>query len=151
MKTLLLLVLPLLLAAYNRSENLKPQDYQLFEELSKDLRCPACQGLSVWESDAVFSNQIKDMVKTKINAGLSAEEIRQFFTARFGYWILRTPPHYGFNALAWWIPLALLFSSPLLLWFFFWRRAKTVPVYGVRSSEAIVAQMQQELDAQRDS
>ena len=151
MKILLILLLSLTLtAAYDRDENIKPQDYQLFEELSKDLRCPACQGLSVWESDAVFSNQIKDMVKTKINAGMSKEEIMQFFTARFGYWILREPPSRGFNALAWWIPLALLLSGPLLLWFFFWRRKQTAPARGVRSVEAIIAQMQQEL-AQRRS
>lgn len=145
----LLFFLLLTAAAYDRQANLQPQDYQLFEELSKDLRCPACQGLSVWESDAVFSNQIKDMVKTKINAGLSKEEIMQFFTARFGYWILREPPPRGFSALAWWIPLTLLFIGPLLLWFFFWRRTQTAPAQGVRSVEDIVAQMQQELTQRR--
>ena len=148
-----LLVLPLLpplaAAPYDREENLKPQDYRLFEELSKDLRCPACQGLSVWESDAVFSNQIKDMVKTKINAGLSKEEIMQFFTARFGYWILREPPRRGFSSLAWWLPLTLLLSGPLLLWLFFWRRKQITPTQGVRSVEEIVTQMQQELAQRR--
>lgn len=149
-KTLLLALVALpSLAAYDRSENLKPQDYQLFEELSRDLRCPACQGLSVWESDAVFSNQIKDMVKTKINAGLSKEEILAFFTARFGYWILREPPRRGFSALAWWLPLTLLLGGPLLLWFFFWRRKKISPAQGVRSVEAIIAQMQHELAQRR--
>lgn len=147
---LLALASLLSLAAYDRNENIKPQDYQLFEELSKDLRCPACQGLSVWESDAVFSNQIKDMVKTKINAGLSKDEILEFFTARFGYWILREPPRRGFSSLAWWIPLTLLLSGPLLLWFFFWRRTHATPARGVRSVEAIVVQMQEEL-AQRRS
>ncbi len=149
-KTLLLALASLpLLGAYDRTENIAPQDYQLFEELSKDLRCPACQGLSVWESDAVFSNQIKDMVKTKINAGLNREEILAFFTARFGYWILREPPRRGFSSLAWWLPLALLLSGPLLLWFFFWRRPQVSPVQGMRSVEAIIAQMQQELAQQR--
>ncbi len=137
-------------AAYDRTANLAPQDYQLFEELSKDLRCPACQGLSVWESDALFSNQIKDMVKTKINAGMNKEEIMQFFTARFGYWILREPPRRGFSSLAWWIPLSLLLGGPLLLWGFFWRRTQTTPTQGVRGAESIVAQMQAELAQQRD-
>ena len=138
------------LAAYDRNENLQWQDYQLFEELSKDLRCPACQGLSVWESDAVFSNQIKDMVKTKINEGMRKEEILAFFTARFGFWILREPPRRGFSALAWWLPLTLLLSGPLLLWFFFWRRKQNIPAQGVRSVEAIVMQMQQELVQRRN-
>lgn len=145
----LLLITVSLTAAYNRGKDLKPQDYQLFEELSKDLRCPACQGLSVWESDAVFSNQIKDMVKTKINDGMNREEIMQFFTDRFGLWILRSPPSRGFNALAWWIPLTLLLSGPLLLWLCIWRRTQSTPVHGVRSVAAIVTQMQEELDARR--
>lgn len=145
---LFLTIFPLL-CAYDRQKDLKPQDYPLFEQLSKDLRCPACQGLSVWESEAAFSNQIKDMIKTKINAGLNQEQVMQFFTARFGLWIMREPPERGFGALAWWIPIGLMLVGPLGLWLFVWRKRKTVPRHGVRAVAELAAQMQEELTALR--
>ena len=133
------------LYAYDRYQNLEEQDHLLFERLSKDLRCPTCQGLSVWESDANFSNQIKDMIKTKINDGLTEQQIRQFFTARFGPWILRQPPTEGFNAVAWWLPLSLMFGGPVILWFFVWRRRQFIPNQGVRSADDLIKQMNDEL------
>ena len=140
---LLLISLPLL--AYDREDNLQKKDKPLFEQLSKELRCPTCQGLSVWESEANFSNQIKDMVKIKINEGLTRDEILVFFTERYGKWILRSPPKTGYVALAWWIPLAVLCISPLGLWYFFWRRKRVIASGGVRSVKEILQQMQQEL------
>lgn len=131
--------------AYDRYQDLETSDHQLFEQLSKDLRCPTCQGLSVWESDANFSNQIKDMIKTKINEGLTEEQIREFFTARFGPWILREPPTEGFNAVAWWLPLSLMFGGPVILWGCVWRRRRTIPSHGVRSADDLIRQMNDEL------
>ena len=146
-----LYLLPILLAlgspllAYDRYQNLEERDHPLFERLSKDLRCPTCQGLSVWESDANFSNQIKDMIKIKINDGLTEEQIREFFTARFGPWILREPPIEGFNAVAWWLPLSLMFGGPVILWVCVWRRRRLIPSHGVRTADDLIKQMHDEL------
>ena len=133
------------LLAYDRYQGIQSQDHQLFERLSKDLRCPTCQGLSVWESDANFSNQIKDMIKTKINDGLTEQQIRQFFTVRFGPWILREPPTEGFNAVACWLPISLMFGGPVILWAFVWRRRRLIPSQGVRSADDLIKQMNDEL------
>ena len=96
-----------------------------FRDTAGQLRCPTCTGLSILESDARFSQQIKQIVLEQVEAGKSKDEILQYFTDRYGAWILRAPPAKGFNLVAWAVPLALMFFGPLLVWLFVWRRPKT--------------------------
>ncbi|MDE3269875.1 MAG: cytochrome c-type biogenesis protein CcmH [Pseudomonadota bacterium] len=152
MKTLLLVVatfIATLAFAYDRSADIQPQDMFLFEEISKQLRCPTCQGLSAWESETKFANQIKDIVKEKINAGMTRDEIMEFFTTRYGLWIMRVPPSQGVIGLAWWLPLTLICLCLPLLWYFFWRRKRMLGSDGVRSREVLMKQMQAELEVLR--
>lgn len=116
-----------------------------FRDVAKELRCPTCTGLSVLESDAAFSVQIKDIVREQVEAGKSKEEILKYFTARFGPWILRSPPVSGFNLWAWGVPMGLLVLGPPLIWFFIWRKRRVVSTLGVRPDEAIIREMQEHL------
>lgn len=120
-----------------------------FLDVAKELRCPTCTGLSVLESDAKFSVQIKDIVKEQVEQGKSKDEILAYFTERYGPWILRAPPKSGFNALAWILPIAVLLLGPPLVWFFVWRRRRVVSSQGVRSSDAILAEMNERLTAMK--
>ncbi len=101
-------------------------DPDRFKDVASELRCPTCVGLSVLESDAPFSKQIKDEVASQLKAGKSNDEILTWFTERYGPWILRVPPKTGVNVLAWAIPLGALIAGPFLLWFFVWRRREAV-------------------------
>src|SRR5689334_3500058 len=83
-----------------------------FRDVAKELRCPTCTGLSVLESDASFSVQIKDQVKEQIGLGKNKEQIVSYFVDRYGPWILREPPKQGFNLLAWLVPSLLLCLGP---------------------------------------
>lgn len=122
-----------------------------FRDVAKELRCPTCTGLSVLESDAAFSVQIKDIVKEQVEAGKSKEEILKYFTARFGPWILRSPPVSGFNIWAWAVPVGLLVLGPPLIWFFIWRKRRVVSTLGVRPDETIIREMQERLTHLRAS
>jgi cytochrome c-type biogenesis protein CcmH/NrfF len=112
-----------------------------FRDIAKDLRCPTCTGLSVLESEAKFSVQIKDIVREKMEAGKDRQEILDFFVERYGPWILRSPPKKGFNILAWAFPIAIMLSGPPLIWFFVWRKRKVIQAYGVRSNDSIIEEM----------
>lgn len=118
---------------------------EAFRDVAKELRCPTCTGLSVLESDAAFSVQIKDLVKEQVAAGKSKDEILQYFTARFGPWILRSPPVAGFNIFAWAVPLGMLLLGPPLIWFFVWRKRSVVSTVGVRPDADIVKEMHDSL------
>jgi cytochrome c-type biogenesis protein CcmH/NrfF len=122
---------------------------ELFHDVASSLRCPTCTGLSVLESDARFSQQIKDIVLEQVDAGKSKDEILKYFTERYGPWILRSPPAKGFNILAWALPLAILVLGPPLVWFFVWRRRRVVSTMGVRSAEDIIKEMNMRLEGLR--
>ena len=120
-------------------------DSQLYRDVAGDLRCPTCTGLSVLDSDAPFSVQIKNEVRTQIEAGKSKEDVLKFFVDRYGPWILRSPPVSGVNALAWLVPIALLILGPLLIWLVIGRNVRKASEEPVRSTAEIVAEMKQEL------
>ena len=75
-----------------------------FRKLSNELRCPTCQGLSVKDSEAGFSNSIKDKIRELMKHKKSDKEIRGYFIERYGEWILRAPPKKGFNLVLWILP-----------------------------------------------
>ena len=81
--------------------------------LANKLRCPTCQGLSVKDSEAGFSNSIKGKIIELIKNGKSDEEILTYFVQRYGEWILRIPTKDGFNLILWLLP-----STGILVGFF---------------------------------
>ena len=85
-----------------------------FKELSNELRCPTCQGLSVKDSEAGFSASIKGKIRELMKHGKSDEEIMAYFVERYGEWILRSPPVSGFNMVLWVLPGAAIVTG--LLW-----------------------------------
>ncbi len=114
---------------------------ELFHEVAGQLRCPTCTGLSVLESDARFSQQIKEIVLEQVESGRSKDDILKYFTQRYGAWILRSPPAQGFNIVAWALPIAILVLGPPAVWFFVWRRRRTVSTIGVRPTSDILREM----------
>ncbi len=126
-------------------------EYDNFRDVAGELRCPTCTGLSVLDSDATFSLQIRDIVQEQIRAGKSKPEILNYFTERYGAWILRAPPTKGFNAFAWLFPIALLVLGPPLVWFFVWRKRRIVSTMGVRSADDIIKEMNEALSSLRGS
>ncbi len=112
-----------------------------FNDVAKELRCPTCTGLSVLDSDAPFSLQIKKTVQDKINEGMPKEDILKFFTERYGPWILRAPPKEGFSYLAWVFPILILSFGPLGVWLILRRRRIPVSAKKVRSREEIIDEM----------
>ena len=85
-----------------------------FKKLSNELRCPTCQGLAVKDSEAGFSTSIKGKIRELMEKGNSDEEIKAYFTERYGEWILRAPPVSGFNLVLWILPGATIISG--FLW-----------------------------------
>jgi cytochrome c-type biogenesis protein CcmH/NrfF len=124
---------------------------ELFHDIASSLRCPTCTGLSVLESDARFSQQIKQIVQDQVEAGKSKDEILQYFTERYGPWILRAPPPKGFNVLAWLIPISVLVLGPFAVWFFVWRKRKVISTMGVRPAELIIKEMDARLERLRST
>lgn len=151
MRWLLVLTLLLNLPLLAQDASLTPEQEKEFYDISDELRCPTCQGLSVLDSTATFSEQIKEQVRLQVLEGKSKSEILDFFVERYGPWILREPPKEGFNLLAWILPIAILILGPFFIWFFVWRKRQQVDSFGVRSEASIIEEMELEIRKLRKS
>lgn len=95
--------------------------------LDLQLRCPICQGVSIADSPSESAAQMRTIVRDRLAAGASDDEVRAYFVARFGTWVLLAPPADGLGALLWILPGASMLAGALaLLWPARWRRLDVV-------------------------
>lgn len=73
-------------------------------EISYLLMCPVCQGQSVAESNSDLAKDMRSIIRQKLEAGESKEEIINYFVDRYGESILGYPPVKGVNLLLWILP-----------------------------------------------
>ena len=73
-------------------------------EISYLLMCPVCQGQSVAESNSELAKDMRSIIREKLEAGESKEEIIKYFVNRYGDSILGYPPVKGVNLLLWILP-----------------------------------------------
>lgn len=92
-------------------------DEKLVRKIAYELRCPVCQGLSVKESEAGISVNMKNKIIELLKEGKSEEEIYQYFELRYGEWIRRTPKKEGFNLLVWIAPFAVILGGLFIVLF----------------------------------
>ncbi|GIW07370.1 MAG: hypothetical protein KatS3mg060_2175 [Dehalococcoidia bacterium] len=71
--------------------------------LYRTLKCPICD-TSLEESDTAIANQMKDLIRQKLAAGESPEQITAYFVERYGESILVAPPKEGPSLTAWIMP-----------------------------------------------
>lgn len=70
-------------------------------EIALTLRCPVCQNLSVADSPSQLATEMRAVIRQKLEAGASREEITQYFVQNYGNGILLDPPKEGFTLLIW--------------------------------------------------
>ena len=78
------------------------------KKLTLELRCMTCQNQSIYDSDAEFSNDIKKIVKQKLQQGESERDIKKFLVERYGEYILFKPLLNYNNIFLWSFPFILL-------------------------------------------
>ena len=78
------------------------------KSLTLELRCMTCQNQSIYDSDAEFSNDIKKIVKQKLQEGESERDIKKFLVDRYGEYILFRPLMNYNNIFLWSFPFILL-------------------------------------------
>ncbi len=94
---------------------LKADQNILQNNITKNLRCLICQGQSVYDSDSEFAISLKLVVKNKIKAGLSEDQIYNYLTEKYGQWILYDPKLNKNTYLLWFLPLLIfLFGGAII-------------------------------------
>ena len=84
--------------------------------LSQELRCLVCQNQSIDDSDAPLARDLRQMVRARLQAGDSDEDIRAAVVERYGEFALFRP-RFGAHTFALWaMPLFILLVGGLLAW-----------------------------------
>jgi cytochrome c-type biogenesis protein CcmH len=94
-------------AEYANKQLPDPRQESQARALMETLRCLVCQGQAISDSDAEMAGDMRHLVRTRIRAGESPEQIRAWLISRYGNWVTYDPP---VEPLTW-----PLWSAPILL------------------------------------
>lgn len=76
--------------------------------LDNEIRCVQCQSESLASSNAIWARDARRAIREQVAAGRSNAQIKDWFVARYGEFVLMDPPKSGWN-------LALWLAGPALL------------------------------------
>lgn len=83
--------------------------------VASTLRCPVCQGESIQESPAELAQQMRTLVRDKLKAGETPDQIRAYFVSKYGEWILLEPKMTGLNIALYALPVFLVGGGIVLV------------------------------------
>ncbi len=83
-------------------------------EISKGLRCLVCQNESIDESNAPLARDLRIVVRERLVAGDTNEEVVEFIVERYGEFALLNPTTDGWNRLLWWAGPAMFLIALLM-------------------------------------
>ena len=84
--------------------------------LSRELRCMVCQNQSIDDSDAPLARDLRLLVRERIAAGNTDQQVMDFLVARYGEFVLLKPPVESRTLLLWLVPPLVLLGGGLALW-----------------------------------
>ncbi|MEC9343033.1 MAG: cytochrome c-type biogenesis protein [Pseudomonadota bacterium] len=80
-------------------------------DLSSELRCMVCQNQSIDDSDAELAKDLRVLVRERLVAGDSDEEVIAYVVSRYGEFVLLRPSFTSRNLLLWSMPLIVLIAG----------------------------------------
>ncbi len=90
---------------------------QLTAQVAAQLRCPVCCNQAVLESSSGLAREMQAVIRGKIAAGETPEQVKAYFVSRYGDWILLKPEPRGITLLVYLLPAAaVLFGVGVLFW-----------------------------------
>ena len=87
-------------------------------EVGKDLRCLVCRNQSIDDSEADLAHDLRVIVRERIAAGDSNDQVLAYVRARYGDFVLLRPPLQGDTLLLWGGPLIVLLVGGFAVWRF---------------------------------
>jgi cytochrome c-type biogenesis protein CcmH len=106
-------------------------------EVAGDLYCPVCENIPLDVCPTQACAQWRDLIREKLEAGWTKEQIKEYFATQFGDRVLPEPPKRGINWLVYILPPAMILGGAVLL---FWI------VRGIQSPKEAKELMEDEFD-----
>jgi cytochrome c-type biogenesis protein CcmH len=70
-------------------------------EISRDIRCPVCQGETIDDSNAPISRDLRLIIRERLVSGDTDAEVVDYIVARYGEFVLYNPRLTGSNLILW--------------------------------------------------
>ena len=80
--------------------------------LSKELRCLVCQNQSIDESNADLAHDLRVLLRQRLVAGDTDQQVLDYLAARYGVFVLLDPPFEPATYLLWLTPPLLVLWRP---------------------------------------
>ena len=95
--------------------------------LSRELRCMVCQNQSIDDSEAPLARDLRLLVRERIAAGDTDQQVLDFLVARYGEFVLLKPRFEPSTLPLWLLTPLLLIGGGVALWGYSRRRSKATP------------------------
>ena len=83
--------------------------------LSQELRCMVCQNESIDDSEAPLAHDLRVLVRERLKAGDTNQQVLDFLVARYGEFVLLKPPLSLHTVALWGLPPAALLIGGLII------------------------------------
>lgn len=103
-------------------------------EISRNIRCPVCQGESIDDSNAAISRDLRVIIRERLVAGDTDDQVVDFIVDRYGEFVLFNPRASGSNLILWLAGPAMLVLGGGIA-FFAMRRREAAPVAALTAAE----------------
>jgi len=113
--------------------------------LSEELRCMVCQNQSIDDSEAPLAHDLRVLVRQRLTAGDSDQQVLNFLVARYGDFILLKPPFESDTLLLWGVTPCALLAGVIALIFVARRRKAvntTIPALSVEEERRLATLVQ---------
>ena len=95
-------------ARYANTQLSDPRQEGQARALMETIRCLVCQGQSIADSDAEMAGDMRALIRQRIQAGESPDQIREWLIQRYGNWVTYNPPLEPATWFLWFAPVLLL-------------------------------------------
>jgi cytochrome c-type biogenesis protein CcmH len=92
-----------------------PTDDQV-NAVAKQLYCPVCENIPLDVCPTQACSQWRELIREKLAAGWTEDEIKTYFVAQYGDRVLATPPASGLNWLVYIIPPLAIIGGIYILY-----------------------------------
>ena len=92
-----------------------PADEARAIELMKEIRCLKCQNQSIFDSEAGIAKDLRKIVRERVTAGDSDQQIKALLVSSYGDWVLLKPPVSARTYLLWLAPLIFIVLGGFLI------------------------------------
>ncbi|HEX4182505.1 MAG TPA: cytochrome c-type biogenesis protein, partial [Caulobacteraceae bacterium] len=90
--------------------------------IGSELRCVVCQNQSIDDSDAPLAGDLRVLLRERLVAGDTDQQVKDYLVARYGTFVLLKPPFDAQTAALWIGPFAALALGGIGVWLYLRQR-----------------------------